>query len=151
MGIRNSFSKLKKKVKHLGSKHKPDRPEAGADGESIGPASPSPPPEPYVVEGDGKGNGPNADGQQACSTDQLQSDKPVPVPASGSGSGQGGGGAGVDWREVSQRHSHPQRDVEVVVGGEPSQGRDDADEEGEQFYSCSSTPSTPRDGGSTGT
>lgn len=72
MGLGDSFSKLKNKVKHLlaGKKRKAAGNEAGADGEIVGPTSSLPRPEPHVVAADsGEGSGANADGRQAFSTD----------------------------------------------------------------------------------
>jgi len=148
MDIRHSFSKLKKTVKHrlTGNKRKPDKTEADADGESVDPANSLPGPAPHVLAGDGEGSGADPDGQQVCSADQLtQPDEPEPVPVGESENNQGG--VDVEGMEVSRRYSHLHSNVEVAVGSGPGQGGDDSDEEeGEQFYSCSSAPSTPRSG-----
>jgi len=148
MDVRNSLSRLKKKVKRIGGKRKPDRTGADADGESIDPANSLPQSVSHVVAGDGGGNGSDADGQQACSTDRPpQPNEPESVPTSGGENGRGGGDAGVDRGEVSLMYSHSHPDVEVGAGSGPGREEDGADEEGdEQFYSCSSTPSTPRIG-----
>ena len=149
MDIRGSFSRLKKKVKRFGSKRKP-RPDI--DGESIDPGDPPSRPEPHAVAGGGGGDGADtvagtdASGWQTCSTGQPpQPDEPEPVPANGSKNDQGVQEAGLDATGVSQRDSHLPSNVEVVVGSGPGRGGDDVDEEGgEEIYSRSSTPPTPR-------
>jgi len=86
--MRDSFSKLKKKLKHglTGSKRKPDRTEADA-------------------------GGPNADGWQARPTDRAPQSESV--QAGGSDNDKHRRVAGVDEREVSRRLDP---DVESVVG-----------------------------------
>ena len=148
MGMRDSLSRLKKKVKHLGSKRKLHRPGADVDEESVDSGNSLQRTDPHhVIAGDGEGDGADADGGQACSADQPPlPGEPEPAPASGSEDDQGGE-AGVDGREVGQVNPHQHPDVEVVVGSGPAREGDNTDEEeGEQFYSCSSTPSTPRGG-----
>ena len=113
MDIRSSFSRMKKKVKRLGNKHKPGKTPPDVDEENVGPVNSPLRPEPQVIAGDGEEDD------------------------------QGGGEAGVDGREGSQRYSHLDSAIEVVVGSGPGPGRDDADEDGEHFYSQSSTHSTP--------
>ena len=148
MDVRNSFSRLKKKVKRIGGKRKPDRTEAGVDGKSVDSANSLARPEHHVVAGDGEGNAANADGQHACSMDRpLQPGEPELEPASGVENGQGAGEADFDGGEVSTVYSHLHPDAEAGAGSGPSQGENGVDEAGdEQFYSCSSTPSTPRSG-----
>lgn len=87
------------------------------------------------------------DGQQVCSTDQpLQLDEPELVPADQGE--QGGGEADFEEIEVGQ-HSH--LDIEAVVGGGPGEGGGGVEaKEDEEFYSCSSVPSTPHSGESGG-
>jgi len=154
MDVRGSFSRLKKKVKHLGSKRKPDRTRPDINGESVDPVDPPSRPESHIVAGGGEGDvadtGADADasGRQTHSTGQPpQPDEPEPMPASGSGNDQGVRETVAGGGEVSQGDSHLSSNVEVAVGSGPGRGGVDADEEGgEEFYSCSSTPSTPRSG-----
>jgi len=146
--MRNSFSRFKKKIKHLGSKRKSGGTGTGIDGESANQTNPVPQPRPYVVADDGDGNGVGADGQQAGSTDQPpQPDEPVPVPANGGESDEEGGETDVDGRKVSWTDSHLHPDVEV--GAESGPGREENRADGEedgQIYSRSSTPSIPHGG-----
>ena len=109
---------------------------ADTDEEGVDPVGSLPRPVPHVVAGghDLKGGGSNADGGQVHSTDRLsRTDKPDPVPNNQVGR------TGVDRGEVN---SPPHPDLEVVrrvrVQGDTDK------EEGEEFYSCSSDPSTPR-------
>ena len=135
MRLRGSFSRLKKKVKHLGNKLKLGRPGAGVDAESAGPADSLPGQGLHVIADGGGGNGVDPGGQQVCSTDHpSQQDESEPVPAGVSEDDRGGGGADVEGREGVQSYSHPHLDIEVVVGGGPGQGGDG------QFYSSLSTP-----------
>ena len=131
MGVRDSVSRLTKKVRRLGSKHKPGRAGADSDGGSVDPVDPLLRPEPQVVAGDGGGNISEAGGRQAYSTDQpLQPNEPELVPAGRSEDGQGEREAGIDEGGVGQRHSHIHSDVEVGVGSGPgregSEGPDSA-------------------------
>ena len=133
MDLGNSFSKLKKKVKHrlAGKKHKPGGNEAGADGEIVRPEGSLPRPEPHVVAGDGEGNGANAGGRRARLTDPPpQQDAPVSVPTGGSENDQEEGGVGVDRKEVIRSHSHLNSDIGVEMGG--GLGREDDADEGER-------------------
>jgi len=147
MDFGDSFSKLKKKVKHrlTERKHKSGRKEADADGEVIDPAGSLLRPEPHVVAGGGGGSGGDADERQTCLTDPSpQQGKPEPVPAGGSENNKGEGGVDVCGREVSQGLSHLHLDVRIVGRGHDQVGDDTDGEEGEQFHSCSSTASTLR-------
>ena len=149
MDIRDSFTKLKKKVKkvgHLGSRRKPDRTGPDDDGEGIDLADPLPRPGTHVVTGDREGSESEAGGRQASSTEQPpQPDELVPVPASGSNYEQGE--AVVDGNKASLMCLHPHQGVGIGAGSGPSQERDGAEgEEDEEFYSCSSNPSTPHSG-----
>ena len=130
MDLRNSFSKVKKKVKHqlTGRKHKPARNEAGTDGEIDGSTSSLPRPDPHVVADDGEGSGANPDGRQACST-VLPPQLDEPGPAGESENGQGEGGVDVDGREVSQSYPHLHFDVGVAIGSGPGRGDDAGEEE----------------------
>ena len=145
MSVRNSFSKLKKKVKRIGSKRKPDRIGADTTGESIDPGNPLLRPEPHFVAGDGGGDGVDTDGWQTHSTDQpSQPDEPRPVPAGGNGAGEGSGEASTYGRDINQMGSHPYPDVEVVAGSGPSQEGNPAS--GERVYPRSSHPPIPCSG-----
>ena len=170
MGIQDSFSKLKKKVKHLGRKRKPDRTGGGGHGESVDPGNPLPRPDPQIEAGNDEWDGAAEGGQQASSTDQppqpdepelvsaneseneqggreaetgqaQQPDEPEPVPTSRSENDQGGRKAGVDGGEVKQWCSHPNPGVEFAVGSGSSRGEG---EKVETVYPHSSTPPTPR-------
>jgi len=138
MDLRYSFSRLKKKVKRLG-KRKPEKAGLEADRESIDPANLLLQHEPHVGAADGEGSGADVGGWQLC-LDELE-----PVPTGGSENEQG---AVVERRGASQRHSHLHLDVDVAVGGGSGRGGlgDGAHEEGEQFHSRSSAPSTPCSG-----
>ena len=148
MDLRDSISKFKKKVKHLGRKKKPDINEVDADGESVKSANPLPRPEPHTEADDGKGNKADMDGWPADSPDQLPlPDEPERMPASGNGDEQEGGEAGVDGGKLGLRDPHPDPDIEGGTGSGPSREGNVADGgEGKQAYSRSSTPSNPHDG-----
>ena len=148
MDLRDSFSKLRKKIKHLGRKHKPDRTGVDADGESVKSANPLPRPEPHAEADDRKGNKADTDGWPAHSQDRHpQPDEPERVPASGTEYAQQGGEAGVDGRKLGLTDLHPSPDIEGWMGSGPSREGDVADgREGEQVYSRSSTPSNPHGG-----
>jgi len=142
MDIGDSFSRLKKRVKHMGRKQKLGRAEADVDGESVGSDNRLPQPEPHVVANDGEGNGADEDGQQGGPMDQPpQPDEPKLSLANGGENDQGAGEADVDGRKVSPMYSHPHSDVEVGVGNGPRQGRngDDGEEYGE-IYPRSPSP-----------
>jgi len=147
MDIRKPFSRLKKKVKRLGSKLKPGRTGAAVDGESVDPDGPFLQPGPQIVADDGEGNGADAGGQQTGLMDQPpQLDGPELVQASGSENDQGGGEADVDGRKVSLMYSRPQPDLKVGMESGPDRG-DGANGEGDKhFHSSSSTPSIPHIG-----
>jgi len=112
--MRASFSRLKKKLKHglTGSKRKPDRTEADAPGS-------------------------NVDGRQARPTDRAP--QPESMPTGGSDNNKQRRVAGVDEREVSQRSSRLDPDVEIVVGSRRSG-------EAEGVHPPPSTPPIPRGG-----
>ena len=80
MDMRESFSRLKKKLKHplTRGKHKPDRTGTDAGGERVNATGSLPRPGPHIVVGGGddrEGSGANAVGGQFFSTDQpSQSD-----------------------------------------------------------------------------
>ena len=157
MGIRDSFSRLKKKLKHplTGKKRKSDKTGADAGGEWVDSASSLSRLEPPVVAGGSharEDNGANADERQVSSTDQTpQPDEPESVPARGSKGDQEGGDVDFDRRELSQVHPHPHSDVEVEVGSGPNGEGDGVD--GEKVEQVDPSPSafpTSHDGESDG-
>ena len=124
----NSFSKLKKKVKHrlTRSKTKPNKTGADPGGESVGSTGSRPGSEPRVIAGsshDQGGEGVNADGGQVISTVRLpQPDEPGPVPAYRSVDNQERSGADVDKGEAERTHSRLHSvDVEVAGGRGPAE------------------------------
>ena len=143
MGVRDSFSRLKKKVrsKLLGKQRKLDNTGGDTDGEGVEPASSLPPPVTYAVAGGSHDQGEvelNAEGSWVGSGDRpTQPDTPVPVPNE-----QEEGVADVDGREVSQRCSHPYADIEVVAGRGPGQGEDACKGGDDRSDSRSSVPLT---------
>ena len=89
------------------------------------------------------GTVPSTDGEGVDPTGSLP--RPVPyVVVGGHDGGGGGSNADVDGAEVNQRDSHLYTGVEVATGS--VSGRGDGAGEGNQTYSRSSTPSTPRSG-----
>ena len=134
MDIRDSFSRLKKKLKLplAGSRHKPGRAGAGCDGD---PTNSLPRPKPHVVD---------HDREEARSTDRLsQPNELEPVPAHGSENGRGER----EGRGVSQKDSHPRPNVEAGAGsGHGREGDDDSGEEVERVYPSLPAPSIPYDG-----
>jgi len=120
--IRDSFSRLKKKIKHelTGSKHKPDRIGPDAPGERAKPTG-------------------KADGRRDRSTNQAP--QLEYVPAGGSDNDQRKEEVDVRGTEVSQRSPHlsPDADVAVTVGSRHSG-------EVERICPSSSTPSIPHGG-----
>lgn len=118
MDMRGPFSRLKKKLKHSGSKHKSDR-MAGTD---FGKEREDPATSPSIVAGGGHNRVDRAkDGWRISSTNEPPSPSDVPGPAlAGRSEGnQGGGDGGIDGVEASQRDSHPHSDVKVVAGSGP--------------------------------
>ena len=123
MDMRESFSRLKKKLKHPGSKHKSGRTGANSrENRESPPTSPSLP-VPHVVAGGSHSRG--EDGANACGRHISSTARPPlpgvpgPVVAGGSEGNEGGGDGGVDGVEISQRHLHPYSDVKVMVGSDP--------------------------------
>ena len=151
MGFRDSFSKLKKKVKHRLTGRKPKPNETGADvgGERVDSTGSRPESEPHVVAGgshDQGGKEPDAEGGQVLSTIRLpQSDELGSMLASESVNNRGRRGADVDGGEVEQVYSHLHSDVEVVEGSEPVEGRDIDEEKVERVDPSPSTTSIPHD------
>jgi len=145
--MRDSVSRLKKKIKHrlAGSKDKSRGTGSKADRESIDSAGPPPQAEPHVVAGsrhDSEGNEANADGRRVSSMDrplQPDIDEAESVPARGSENDQEKGEADISRREVSQ---HP--GVKVAVGsGCVRDGNDDGGQKVERGYISPSTASIP--------
>ena len=152
MDIKNSFPRLKKKVKHLGRNRKPGIIGADVYGESANPTNPPPRPGPHVVaDGDGNGAG-DTDGQQSGSAGQpTQPDEPELLPVNECEDNRGGGEAGVDWRNVSPMYSYPHPHAEVGAGSGPDREGNEVDGEKDgKFYSCSSTHSIQHSGESDG-
>jgi len=135
MGFRDSFSKLKKKVKHRLTGRKPKPNETGADvgGERVDSTGSRPQSEPHVVAGgsnDQGGEEPDARGGQTLLTIQLpQPDEPGSTPGRGIVNDQERRGADVDGGEVEQAYSHLRSDVEVAEGDGPTEEKDTIDEE----------------------
>jgi len=147
MDIRNPFSRLKKKVKRLGTKQKPGRPGTDADGESARLDNLFPQLEPHVVANGGEGNGADEGGRQAGPTDQPpQLDEPELLLAN-RGKNDRVGETYIDGRKVSPMYSHLHLDVGIEVGSKPCQGgnRDD-EEEGGQIYPHPPSPSVLHSG-----
>jgi len=153
MDFRDSFSRLKKKVKHrlTGKKSKPNKTGIDAGGESAGSTSSRPASEPHVVVGgshDREGKEPNAGGGQVLSTIRLpQPDEPGSTPACGSVDEQGRRGAEVNVEQVEQALSHlHSADVEVGDGSGPSEGKGVDGVKVGRIYPSQSTTSIPHDG-----
>ena len=144
MDVRESFSRLKRTVKHLGRKRKPDRTGAGAGGERVDATKPLPRPESHLMASGGEWKGAGADGQQDFFADRPpQLDEPEPIPASRSNRDQEGEGVGVDGREVGQMYSRPYQAPEIAVGsGSGREGSDANGKEDRKLCSRSPTPST---------
>jgi len=135
--IRDSFSRLKKDLKHRlkGRKNKPDMAGTNTAGESVDSSGSLLRPDSRVVAGghDGEGSGTNAAEQQARSRDRYP--QPAePGPTGGSDDDRQRREADVDGKEVNQGHSRPDLDVETgAVGGE----------EPDQTYPSPPIPSIP--------
>lgn len=150
MGIWESLSRLKKKLKRLGSKRKSDRTGAGS-GERPDPADSLSQAAPHVVAGsahDRENSRTDADGWEIRSTDgPPPPDVPEPEPACGENNDQEGEGGDVNEGEVNQKYSHPHADIEVVAGSGPEQEGDVAGgEKTEQAYPSPTTPLIVRSG-----
>ena len=129
MDIRDSFSRLKKKLKN---RHKPRRTGVGPGG---GSTNSLPLSKPYIVD---------RDREEIHSTDRPpQPDELEPLPAYGSANCQGKGEEG----GVSQDHSRPRPNIEVEAGsGRGREGNDDSGKKVGGVYPSPSTPSILRDG-----
>jgi len=130
MEFRNSFSRLKKKVKHrlTGKKPKPNKTGIDAGGESADSTGSRPASELHIVAGgshDQEGKEPNAGGGQVLSMVRLsQPDEQGSMPARGSADDQGDRRADIDVEEFEQTCSHlHSADVEVAEGSGPARGK----------------------------
>ena len=145
MGIQDSLSGLKEKIKLKlpGKKRKPSDTGAGALGEGDDPANSLPQPVPHVVADgghDGGEGGSNADGYQVGSTDQL----PRPDELESASNDQEGGEADVGVGEASQHRSDLRPDVEVGMGigsGREGNGNDADGANVDQVHPSLSIPS----------
>ena len=150
MDVRGWTSRLKKKFKHPGSKHKPDRTGTESGGESVDPASSLSLPLPHVVTGDGhnqEDGGTNSGRQQICLADSLPPPDVEQVPARGGDDDQQEDGRGVDGGQVSQSYSRLHSDFEVVTGSGSGQEGNGVDEEKVgQGHPSPSTPLIPHSG-----
>lgn len=147
MDIRNSFSELKKKLKHLLTviKCNPGRTGADAGGERADRAGSLPQPEPHVAAG-------GSQRQDRSAADRpLQPGQPASVPVYGGEKEKEEGRADVDGREVSQACSDLHSEVGVVVGSGPGREGNGADgEKPVRVYpslSALSIPSSGKPGG----
>ena len=134
MEFRDSFSRLKKKVKNRLTGRKPKPNETRADvGERVDSTGSHPESEPHVVAGgshDQGRKGPDAEGDQTRLTIRPpQPDELSPIPARGGVNDQERRGAHADGGEVEQAYSHLLSDVEVVERGGPAKGNDTIDGE----------------------
>ena len=153
MDIRDSFSRLKKKLKHptTGRKPEPGKTRADASGERVDSAGSLPRPEPHIVAGDSRSqeeNDTSVDRQRLCSPDQHpQPDQPESVPTRGGEYDEEGGEADADRKEEDRTYSHSRSDVEAVVGGGRGREGNHAGEESvERAHPSPSIPSIPHDG-----
>jgi len=138
MEFRDSFSRLKKKVKHRLAGSKPKLNETGADvgGERVESTGSRPGSEPHVVAGgshDQEEGEANVGGGQVISTVRLpQPDEPVSVLTRGSAN--------------DQERKEADIDVEVTEGSELVGGKEIDREKVEPVYPSPSTTSIPRHG-----
>ena len=137
-GIRESFSRLKKDVKHRmkGRKNKPDRKRVDAAGERVDSSGSLLRPESRIAASGDDGEG-SSDGRQVRSRDR--SPQPEPILAGGSDNDRQGRETDVDGKGVGQMGSRLDPGVRVAVGGRPSQ-------EVEQVYPSPNAPSIPPGG-----
>ena len=148
MGIRDSFSKLKKKLKHPLAGRKPKSGRIGTDAsEDDSTGSPSRPGSHIVAGGshDQKDTGATTDRLQGSTDRFLQLNEPKSVPARESGTDEGD--AVIDGREVSQVDPHLHSGVEDGAGSGPSGEGDNVDgEKVERVHSSPLIPPIPHDG-----
>ena len=141
MEFRDSFSRLKKKVKHrlTGNKPKPNKTGADVGGQRVDSTGSRPGSEHRFVAGGGhdqEGSGANADESQVISTILLpQLDEPSSVPTRGSANDEERRETDINRRGVEQTHSHLHSvDVEVAGGSGPAEGKDVDGEKVERVY-----------------
>jgi len=143
MGFRDSFSRLKKKVKHRLTGSKPKLNETGVDSTGSRPGSES-----RVVAGgshDQEGKQSHADGGQVPSTIRLpQPDEPGSVLTHGSANDQERREGDADVEQASS-HLHSV-DVEVAEGSGPAEGKDIGKEKVERVDPSPSTTSISHGG-----
>ena len=137
-GIRESFSRLKKDVKHRmrGRKNKPDRKRVDAAGERVDSSGSLLRPGSRIAASGNDGEG-STDGRQVRSRDR--SPQPEPILVGGSDDDGQGSETNVDGKEVGQVDPRLDPGVEVAVGSRPSQ-------EVEQVYPSPNAPSIPPGG-----
>jgi len=151
MKFRDSFSKLKKKVKHVlaGSKPKPDKTGADIGGGRVDSTGSLAGAGPHVIAGgshDQEGDEVNVDGGRVIST-VPQQDEPDPAPARGSVDDKERRGADIDRGEVEQTHSYLHSvDVEVAEGSGPAERKDVDGVKVERLYPSPSVTSILHDG-----
>ena len=152
MGIRDSFSRSKKKFKHLlaGRKRKSGGTGTETGGESVSSVGSLLRPVSHIVAGgshDLDDDRASADRRQSSADRLPQQDEPESVLVRGSETDQEGRDVGLDRGEASQVHPHPHSDVEVGVGSGPSGKGDGIDgEKVERVEPSPSAPPTSRDG-----
>ena len=139
--IRDSFSRLKKNIKHRlrGKKQKTDRTGVNAAGETVNSSGSLLRPESRIAASGDDGEG------SRISTDKRQvrpggrSPQPEPMPAGRSDHDQQRMETDVDEKEAGQKHPGLDPDVEVATGSGPSR-------EVEQAHPSPSDPSIPPGG-----
>ena len=145
MEFRDSFSRLKKKVKRklAGSKPKSNKAEADTGGSGLDPTGSHPGPEPHLVAGDGHDQA-NAD-DSAIRLSQPGEQGSVQAP--GDANDQERKEPDIDGGGIEQTYPdlHPV-DVEVAEGSGPIEGKDADGEKVEQLDPSSPTTSVPHDG-----
>jgi len=149
MEFRNSFSRLKKKVKHklAGSKSKSTKAGADTGGSGLDPTGSHPGSEPHLVASDGhdqEGSGANTD---ESAIRPPQPDEPSSVQAPGDANDQERKDPDIDGGGVEQTYPdlHPV-DIEVAEGSGPAEGKDADGEKVEQLDPSPPTTSIPHDG-----
>jgi len=118
--IRDSLSKMKKKLRLTGGKRKPDGTTANPDGERTDSASSLPRPEPHVVEGEDygrEGDRDNVAGERVTSTDRLPPPAESESVSAREDDNVQGEVADVDGGDASHRHPHPHSDSEIWEEG----------------------------------
>ena len=151
MGIRDSFSRLKKTVKHKisSSKLKPDRTGDVSSGERTDETDSLSRPVSHVVASGGHNretNETNTDKQETRSTGGPPQVVSVPVSVRGSDDDQGGVEGGIGGGD--QGYLYPHSDAKVMVGSGPSQKGIEVDRKIDGgVYPSPSTPSIAHNGG----